>query len=132
VVEFALVLPIVAAFVLTLLQFGRVLYAYVGVTHLANEAARYAAVNRMPGGATTVSGYVCPKFGDSAGLSKKVTVTFTAATPTAGDGVSVKVSEDYQILSFWHFTVPVSIPVSYTASMRLEQVPTLAAEATSC
>lgn len=133
VVEFALVLPLVAAVVLVLLQFGRVIYSYIGLTHLSNEGARYAAVNLFPGGATSVSGYICPKFGTNpTSLNKKVTVAFTAATPgspTAGDAVNVTVSENYKLIPYWGAA---SIPISSTTSMRLEQKPTYSSEATSC
>jgi len=131
VVEFAMVLPIVAALVVVILQFGKIIYSYISLTHLANEGARYAAVSKFPGGKTTVSGFVCPKMGtDSASTGKTVTVTFTPATsPTAGDSVTVKTSENYKLIPKWGGA---TISIDAQASMRLEQPPTYSAETTTC
>jgi len=133
VVEFAMVLPVVAALVVVLLQFGKVIYSYISLTHLANEGARYAAVNKFPGGNTSVSGFLCPKMGtDSASTAKTVNVTFTAATPgspTTGDAVTVTLSESYKLIPYWGGA---TIPISARASMRLEQPAGFAAENKAC
>jgi Flp pilus assembly protein TadG len=47
-VEFALVLPLLIVLVLGMLDFGRAINYWNDETHLANEAARYAAVNNSP------------------------------------------------------------------------------------
>jgi TadE-like protein len=129
VVEFALVLPIVAALVVVVLQFGKIIYSYINLTHLANEGARYAAVNKFPGGSTSVSGFLCPKLGAA---GKVVTVAFTAAAagaPTAGDAVNVTVHGDYPLIPYWGGS---TISVQSTASMRLEQPPSYGSGATTC
>jgi hypothetical protein len=131
VVEFAMVLPLVAALVVVLLQFGKVIYSYIDLTHLANEGARYGAVNKFPSGGSP-GGFLCPKLSDSGMTGRKVAVAFTAATPgspTAGDGVTVTVSESYQLIPFF---AGAAIPISTSASMRLEQPPTYSAGTTSC
>jgi Flp pilus assembly protein TadG len=46
VVEFAMVLPLMALVALVLILFGKAIYAYIQVTHAANEGARLAAVNQ--------------------------------------------------------------------------------------
>ena len=130
VIEFALVLPILAALVIVLLQFGRVIYMWISLTHLANEGARYATVNGFPGGASSPGNFLCPKLAtDSASTAKTVIVTFTDGTPTAGDGVSVKVSEKYKLIPYWHGA---TLPLSVTASMRLEQTPSFGAGTSTC
>jgi Flp pilus assembly protein TadG len=134
VIEFALVLPILAALVVVLLQFGRVIYMWISLTHLANEGARYATVNGFPGGATSPGNFLCPKLAtDGASTGKTVIATFiennnTAGT-TAGDGVSVQVKENYKLIPYWHVA---TIPLTVTASMRLEQTPSFAAGTSTC
>jgi hypothetical protein len=44
-VEFALLLPIFILIVFLTIQFGIILNAYVSITHLSREGARYAAIN---------------------------------------------------------------------------------------
>jgi hypothetical protein len=48
-VEFALVLPLLLALVFGITQFGLAINSANDETHLANEVARYAAVNEDPG-----------------------------------------------------------------------------------
>ena len=47
--EFALILPFILVLVLGMLELGKAMHYRNDLTHLANEAARYAAVNRNPG-----------------------------------------------------------------------------------
>ena len=47
-VEFALVLPLLLLLLLGMLEFGRVFNYWIDETHLANAAARWAAVDRTP------------------------------------------------------------------------------------
>src|SRR5829696_9006387 len=53
-VEFALVLPFVLLLVLGMLDLGKAMHYRNDMTHLANEAARFAAVNRNPGPETSL------------------------------------------------------------------------------
>jgi len=48
-VEFVLLLPIFLMLVFGMIEFGRAFNYWIDMTHLANEGARYAAVNRWPG-----------------------------------------------------------------------------------
>ena len=50
-VEFAFVLPLLLVLVLGIADFGRAFNYWIDSTHLANVAARYAAVNKNPGAA---------------------------------------------------------------------------------
>ena len=52
-VEFAFVLPLLLVLVLGIADFGRAFNYWIDTTHLANVAARYAAVNQNPGAATS-------------------------------------------------------------------------------
>ena len=51
-VEFAFVLPLLLVLVLGIADFGRAFNYWIDSTHLANVAARYAAVNKNPGAPT--------------------------------------------------------------------------------
>jgi Flp pilus assembly protein TadG len=63
VVEFAMVLVPMAFVALVLILFGKVIYAYIQVTHAANEGARLAAVNQPQASSLTsvlTSSYALP------------------------------------------------------------------------
>lgn len=47
-VEFALVLPLLMLVLVGIFEFGRAFNYWIDATHLANEGARWAAVNRAP------------------------------------------------------------------------------------
>ena len=54
-VEFALVLPLVLVLLLGMIDVGKAVNYWNDETHLANEAARYAAVNNNPGPQATLN-----------------------------------------------------------------------------
>jgi hypothetical protein len=133
VVEFALVLPLVAALVFVLVAFGKILFYYIDLTHLANEGARYGAVNVFPGGKTSPGAYLCPKLGSDADTTnKKIIVSFpspSAGGPTAGDSVQVTASVDYKLIPYWGGA---TFSMAAGASMRLEQKPSFTAGTAAC
>ena len=55
--EFALVLPVFMLIVVGLLGFGRVFFYWISANHLANETARWAAVDRRPDPTKTLQEY---------------------------------------------------------------------------
>jgi Flp pilus assembly protein TadG len=55
VVEFAVLVPILVLIVFGIADFGLAMNAYNNQTQLANEGARYAAVNRIPSGSSLAS-----------------------------------------------------------------------------
>ena len=59
-VEFAIVLPLLLGVILWMADFGKAMNYWIDQTHLANEAARFAAVNRSPVG------------NDAAGLASEI------------------------------------------------------------
>src|SRR3954471_6137760 len=54
-VEFALVLPLVLVLLLGMIDVGKAINYWNDETHLANEAARFAAVNKNPGPQATLN-----------------------------------------------------------------------------
>jgi len=151
-VEFALVLPLLMLVLVGIFEFGRVFNYWIDSTHLANEGARWAAVNRAPDttGATTANrlqNYVCSQAStDEMQNGLVVNVTFSRAggayVPSTsgiliGDSVRVKVTKTtsfplvggmLKILGGSGFG---NITYSGTSTMRLDQVPTTYAGGTT-
>jgi Flp pilus assembly protein TadG len=57
-VEFTLVLPLLLLLLLGMVEFGRAINYWIDATHLANEAARFASVNRNPSADLTLQEYI--------------------------------------------------------------------------
>jgi Flp pilus assembly protein TadG len=96
-VEFALVLPIMALLLFAIVQFGVLFWTYIDLTSAAREGARKAAVSRNdPNAVQTVKNTVAAATSvvdDSAD-----TVTVTPAQPwTSGQDVDVKLSYPYKL-----------------------------------
>jgi Flp pilus assembly protein TadG len=72
-VEFALVLPLLLVLLLGVLDFGKGFNYWIDETHLANEAARFAVVNKNPGTSGSLQNYV---------LSQADTAPPTSVTPS--------------------------------------------------
>ena len=47
-VEFAIVIPLLLLLVFGIVQFGKAFNNWIDLNHLANESARWAAVNKIP------------------------------------------------------------------------------------
>ena len=132
-VEFALVLPLVMALLLGIFDFGRALNYWNDANQMAADGARFAAVNRNPGGTTenfqnwlrkqadtgelyngsqnvTIPVRVCVRFKDTNG---------DAITTNAGDAVEVEVHAKYSLLPLVDFGTHLNI--TGRATMRLEQ-----------
>jgi Flp pilus assembly protein TadG len=123
VVEFAMVLPFLAALVLVFIQFGKAINYWIDLTHVANDAARLATVN-APGIANFKS-TVCNeletgelKNGSNQVDAAQVQVSYPNATRGPGDPVKVKVSATYHWLPFWNAG---SWTIQGSAIMRLER-----------
>jgi Flp pilus assembly protein TadG len=140
-VEFGLVVSVLMLIVVGILFFGRFLNYSIDETHLANEAARWAAVNVNPG---STSGRSCSSLQscvqvqanstelrsgstdvtNTAGNSPQgaqVCVTFPNGTTNIGDPVQVTVTANFHFLPV--LGVP-TIHVPESATLRLEAVPT--------
>jgi Flp pilus assembly protein TadG len=129
-----MVLPLLAILVFVLIDFGKAVYYYIDLTHVANEGARIASVSAatLPGGATSLSSYLCGQLGDSAkselrkGSSTvdkaKVTISYDNAAGTnpgnnTGDPVTVEVSTNYHWIPW---TKLAALKVGGSATMRIE------------
>lgn len=116
VTEFAMVLPLAAILVVVVILFGKALYAYIQLTHTANEAARLASVNQPQ------SGTLCSFLSSESALPKGVTVKISypdtgSATPQAvGEPVTVTASTSAAGIPF------IGVPrLTASATMRIEQ-----------
>ena len=136
-VEFALVLPLLMLVLVGIFEFGRTFNYWIDATHLANEAARWAVVDKAPGG--NLQQYVCSQastdemqnglkarvqfnpgggFADSTtgldvGEPVRVTVTKTMSFPLIGGMLQILGGTSFGNLTF-----------SGKSTMRLETLPT--------
>src|SRR5215212_9446027 len=138
-VEFALVAPILFVLLFAMVDFGRALNYWIDATHLANEGARYAAVNRCPDAAGPATGTCIqdsirgqastPELGDgSASVTQRLKVCIDSATPTAGQPVTVTASLKFRWLPILKLPVAEST-ITGSSTMRLEATPTYNANA---
>ena len=132
-VELAFVLPVLLLLVFGIVRFGIALNSANDDTHLANEVARYAAVNENPSCAGCTTGLAAwgKSQADSGALKSKgeVCIKFPedAATKTSGqigDPVEVVVKQPIK----WLPILNVGSPISRKAVMRLEAAPTMYAK----
>jgi Flp pilus assembly protein TadG len=138
-VEFALILPVLLAAVVGLLVFSRAMNYNEQATHLANEAARYAAVGQVPADATsTLGAWVRSQAvgelksgtGSISGLPQ-VCVSYPNGTANIGDPVQITMSFNWKWLPVLHLSVA-STPISESTAMRLEAPASGTFYATGC
>jgi Flp pilus assembly protein TadG len=120
--ELALLLPILLLLVFGIVQFGLALNSANDETHLANEVARYAAVNEDP------SPEALQKWAKSQADSKAlsgqlVCISFPKGTSNVGDPVEVKVTGTMKWLPVLKLAAASTV-VEGKADMRLEAAPT--------
>ncbi len=124
-VEFAIVVPVLLLIVVGILYFGRFLNYTTQETHLATEAARWAAVGQVPTGCTT-SLAACVRSQASNELQggsndvSRVSVCVAngqGGSGNLGDPVTVTVKSTYTFLPFLNIG---QIHENQTATMRLE------------
>lgn len=130
-VEFALILPILLILLFGVIEFGKLFNYWLDEGHLANTGARYAVVDSLPGGAN-LQQYIRSQ-ADTAELRSgaHVCITFPSGTSNIGDPVKVQVSYTSGapivgglINTFFGGSIPGSIKVSGSSTMRLEAPPT--------
>jgi hypothetical protein len=128
IVEFALVLPLLMLIVVGILDFGRALNYWADTTHLASEGARFAAVDRVPPGYTSLQTYIRDqadspelKDGGSMSISDPLEVCVTSDGDEVGSPVEVKVTTHYHWIPLLGID-EVSTAISGTATMRRERV----------
>jgi Flp pilus assembly protein TadG len=135
-VEFALVLPLFLVLVIGMVDFGKGLNYWINETHLANQGARFAVVDRNPGEADgdTLQDYIRESaFSDeledggtnSVADDLVVCIEFPeGGEPQAGDPVTVSVSTKYNWMPFLDANLGVgAITITGSATMRLEATP---------
>ena len=137
--EFALVLPFILVLVLGMLELGKAMHYRNDLTHLANEAARFAAVNKNPGTAEVPPIDSLEEYIRLQGTSEELREggppgeegTTTSALEVficfplgdtehqAGDPVRVRVRSEYRWLHILGFTATKDL--TGTSTMRLEK-----------
>jgi TadE-like protein len=124
VVEFALILPVLLLVLFGIVKMGIAATSWSNETHLANEAARFAAVNSCSAcGGQPIETWIITQ-GDTGDLKTNgsATITFTdagAKNHCQGDPVQVKVSYTYNLLNL-PILPKFSIPITATSTQRLE------------
>jgi Flp pilus assembly pilin Flp len=131
-VEFALVMPILLLVLLGIMDFGRALNYWINETHLANQGARWAVVNRNPGESDSESlqQYLL-KQGATSELRDIAEVCIELPDgELVGDPVVVRVSADFSFtlvdaaLTIVGLEGVGDVGISGSATMRLEALPT--------
>jgi hypothetical protein len=135
-VEFALVLPLVLLLLFGMIDFGKAINYWNDETHLANEAARYAAVNSNPGGSGSLEDWIKQradsgelKYGGASIESPGVSVSFCFVNRSGGAPVTTKgapiratVSATYHWLGYLVGKgLPTKQTIAATSTMRLEK-----------
>lgn len=133
-IEFALVLPVLLVLLLGMLDFGKAFNYWIDQTHLANEGARWAAVNKNPGGGS-LQQYVrsqanTPELRDGGTASVagpiQICITFPNGTSQVGDPVRVTASTTYNWLPFLGSRLGIAqTTMTASATMRLEAAPSV-------
>ena len=140
-VEFVLVLPLLLVILFAMLDFGRVFNYWIDATHLANEGARFAAVNKNPNTAGTLQAYIQQQAdtdelrnGGSASVPDPLQICIDFPNgATVGEPVHVTATATYNWLPFlssdlsldvFGHKLPLASAVSASSTMRLEALPT--------
>jgi Flp pilus assembly protein TadG len=129
-VEFALVLPLLLLIILGIFDFGRAINYWNDAQQMANEGARWAVVDRRPGGGSSLQDDIRRQASTAEFLNgsssvtrpAKVCISFPNGTSNVGDPVTVTVSATYQWLPFLALGMTTTT-FSSTATMRLERLP---------
>ena len=132
-VEFALILPILALLLFAMVDFGKAFNYWIDETHLANEGARWAVVNRNPGGGS-LQQYIRQQAttaelrnGGTASIPNpaQVCISFPNGTSNVGDPVEVTVSATYHWLPILGSRIGIAqTTIAGISRMRLEALPT--------
>ena len=133
-VEFALVLPIVLVLVMGILWFGRAFNYSIDQTHLANEAARYAAVNANPStSSSNLNTWILSQIdtgelksgssGPGSGVNApgaQLTICYPNGTSNVGDPVKVTITSTFHFIPILNLA---NAPITGSATMRIEVPP---------
>jgi Flp pilus assembly protein TadG len=132
-VEFALVLPVLALILFGALDLGKAYNYWIDETHLAHEGARYAAVNKNPDPNQPNFLAALREQADTAELKNGGTGSVPNALricvylpdgPAVGNRVRVEVTSTYRFLSFIAGKLNIlQKGVVADSTMRLERIP---------
>ena len=134
-VEFALVLPLLLILLFGMLEFGKAFNYWIDATHLANQGARWAVVDRNPGSGT-LQDYIQGQANTlelrdggtpsiPAGDEAEVCISFPLGSSNVGDPVQVTVTATYHCLPVVGDRISsTALTISGSATMRLEAPPT--------
>jgi Flp pilus assembly protein TadG len=133
-VEFALILPVLALLLFGMLDFGKAFNYWIDETHLANEGARWAVVNRNPSTSGSLQSYIRNQVTSNelrtGGTSSvpspvQVCIEFPNGTSNVGDPVRVTLTATYRWLGVLAARMSVTqTTISGSSTMRLEARPT--------
>jgi Flp pilus assembly protein TadG len=134
-VELALVLPLLLVLLLGMLDFGKGVHYWIDATHLANEGARFAMVNKNPSATGTLQAYIQQQAtaaetrnGGTAQVptAGQVCIDFPLGGAQIGDPVRVTYTVTYNWLPFIAGRIGGvgGTTITGQATMRLEALPT--------
>ena len=145
-VEFALIIPLFLMIVVGIIQFGVALNFWLDLQRIANQGARWAAVNcgqsaAYPGsdpckdkdGNADIEGYLRDQIVSRGNKPKEIEVCWVSATGSPvgtakpGDPVKVRIKTEYVFLGITGFlrdNAGLTMDLNADATMRLEQSPT--------
>jgi Flp pilus assembly protein TadG len=123
VVEFGLVIPLLAALVFSLVNFAKVINYWIDVTQVASEGARIAAVNANVDIDSTLRNQLIT--GELRGSGTTIAVCYPSGT-SAGNPVTVQVARAYHVPFYGNLSI------TSRATMRLEQNATHISATGSC
>ena len=138
-VEFALVLPIMLMLLFGIVELGRAYNYWVDQTHLANQAARFATVDRSPSGGS-IGAYVKAQ-GTTAelrngsgqvGPALSICFSLPSGTSNVGDPVKVEAKSTFHWIPILGLGGLTTTNISGSATMRIEKAPTSGAWGTGC
>jgi hypothetical protein len=123
-VELCFALPILLLILAGIIEVGHAVNTWNNDTNIANVAARYAVVGKLPSSATcpgsTFTSFIqCEAEHD--GVPAPITSCVSVPVAKVGEPVEVRVYSKYKWVSELNF-IPES-SVTGTATMRLEQLP---------
>lgn len=133
-VEFALILPVLALMLFGMLDFGKAFNYWIDETHLANEGARFAVVNKNPASSGSLQQYIRDQVtsnelrnGGTSSVSGpvQVCIEFPNGTSNVGDPVRVTLTATYRWLGVLAARMSVTqTTIAGASTMRLEARPT--------
>jgi TadE-like protein len=119
--EFALVLPIFVLIIVGLISFGRVFFYWIEANHIANETARWAAVDQRPDLTKSLQQYARDSGGTVEFSDAKVCIQVPTNPPTApvmGGPIQVRISKKFSFVPILGIG---NITVRGSATMRIER-----------